>query len=345
MDWDFSSSGDYTYDSNKISVSGGIASLPALDFTDDANDATGFAGGTHTGTQWDATGYIKINDSNASTNCTDYYTSRVLDAGASVPWNGTISWVPDHPSFKELPNNDGVESAYTSGNIDMTNNVFLIHANESAGCTTVSDTSGDGNNLTNSGGVCGNAGVFGSGLTLYLANDLFSVSPPGTTNITGNEMTVCAWVKPRVTSTASRWNYFLYAKKGGTAGEQSKYEFGIYGNGMKAEFKPKDNTGAVFDVTATSAMSTGIWYHVCGRYSVSLGYVSIFVDGLKKNYTTTAHPLMVSATQLTRFMSAETVQVNFLTAPWMRLRYGALRFLTSKSSISTSAAQAGTNFR
>ena len=48
---------------------------------------------------------------------------------------------PQRPLCKELPDNKGIESAYPTGNADMTGNVLLMHMNEASG--TVLDYSGD----------------------------------------------------------------------------------------------------------------------------------------------------------------------------------------------------------
>lgn len=62
--WPFTTSDNYTYNSNFISVAGGLASLRSIDQTDDDNSATGFAGGTHSGTNWNGSALATASTTN-----------------------------------------------------------------------------------------------------------------------------------------------------------------------------------------------------------------------------------------------------------------------------------------
>ena len=113
-----------------------------------------FNNGTYSDTQWDnANNWVEL-DSTGLTNGTGQYTSEIFDAGSSATWDN-FSWKSNYPTFKELPDNEGVESVYTDGNIDMTDNELLMHLNESSG--NVADTSGNGFS-----GVVGSTTTYGA---------------------------------------------------------------------------------------------------------------------------------------------------------------------------------------
>ncbi len=118
-------------------------------FRDTNNDSTyGFGGGTHSNTQWN-TSLIDL-DTAGKTAGTGTFTSRIFDALQSNSWN-TIGWTPSRPYLKELPNSVATETAYDAGNFAMTNNVMLLHMNESSG--TLADGSGNSNTATKTGSV------------------------------------------------------------------------------------------------------------------------------------------------------------------------------------------------
>lgn len=60
----------------------------------------------------------------------DYYgefESRIFDgSSASAEWQD-LNWVPEQPTRKSLPDAGGAESAYSASNVDMSNNIFLMH--------------------------------------------------------------------------------------------------------------------------------------------------------------------------------------------------------------------------
>src|SRR3989339_77694 len=120
--WTFGTSSNYTYDTTKIDLTGGMVSLvaPTQSFTH-----------------------------STSTN----FTSSVIDATASAAWQ-TLSWVPKAPYYKELPDSGASESGYSEGNFSMTDCVLLLHLND--------DPAVHGSTLTDSSGQSTNAVLFTS---------------------------------------------------------------------------------------------------------------------------------------------------------------------------------------
>ena len=115
-----------------------------------------------------------------------YFTSRVMDGFHPSGWN-QLSWRPERPSDKELPNAEAVETAYPLGNVDLRGNILLMHLNEPANSVAFADTSGHNNNGICLGPTCPTTGVAGklqtgvafSGST-YISLTADDVAPPWT---------------------------------------------------------------------------------------------------------------------------------------------------------------------
>jgi Concanavalin A-like lectin/glucanases superfamily len=127
-----------------------------------------------------------------------YFDSRVMDAGGTAAWD-SISWTPQRPLYKELPDNDGIETAYPAGNADMTGNVLLMHMNEQSaggapGGTDVEDFSGNGNHGNESGGITfGASGKLSTALQFDGINDYVDL---GTGCLVSDSWTVSLWLYP-----------------------------------------------------------------------------------------------------------------------------------------------------
>ena len=173
-----------------VSVPGGPGTTPGQ--IDDDTQAE-FDTGTYSDTQWD-TDHVELTGT-GQTNGTGTYTSEVFDLVNNSSFEN-ISWTPSAPYGKPLPDNSATETAYSTGNMDMSNNVLLLHSDESAGSTTFSDTSGQGNDATCSGTQCPTADVAGrynSGLDFDGTEDRISI-PSNTSLEIDNNLTASAWV-------------------------------------------------------------------------------------------------------------------------------------------------------
>ncbi len=222
ISWPFTNSTDYTYDTSKIQIIGGIASLILADQMDNDNTSAGFGGGTHNMTQWDTdNNLVKLQAAQTSGD----FTSRIMDAGASTSWT-TLSWTPQMPYYKELPGNNEIETGYPEGNADMSGNVLLIHMNEISWNGTageVVDSSGGGNHgtayngaTTTTNGKFNGAGNF-NGVSGYV-----KVLDSNSLDITG-PMTITAWIYPRSTGSANQGG--IVSKSGGAF--SGGYKFSI----------------------------------------------------------------------------------------------------------------------
>lgn len=97
------------------------------------------------------------------------FVSRVYDASVPARWQ-TLSWQPDSPYGKPLPDARAAESGYEVGGIDMAGNILLMHFEEAGPYEdgyVVTDASSRGNNGTiiSTGGTSSSVpGVFGSAM-------------------------------------------------------------------------------------------------------------------------------------------------------------------------------------
>jgi len=149
--------------------------------------ATGFIG-TFTTTAFDtANGILKI-----SSGTIGNYISTIKDGGDGSTWNA-LTYVPNRPINKELPNNKAVETAYTTGNADMTGNILLMHLNEASGATSFADSSGSENDGSCSGTTCPTSGVIGKFGNAINFNGTQRISTNLTTAL--NDFTVEIWFK------------------------------------------------------------------------------------------------------------------------------------------------------
>ena len=87
QNWGFSTATNYTFDSAKIDVSGGVAKLKPVAFI---HDEEAEFSGTHSNTRW-ATDQIELNSTGLSSG-SGTYTSQTVDSGASGTQWGKISW-------------------------------------------------------------------------------------------------------------------------------------------------------------------------------------------------------------------------------------------------------------
>ncbi|MBN2016048.1 LamG domain-containing protein, partial [Candidatus Dojkabacteria bacterium] len=250
--------------------------------TFDDDDQIDFNAGIYNLTQWDGgNSWIELTSAGQTGGSGDY-TSSIKDAGSPVPWQ-TISWNPQRPIDKELPNNAQAESGYTEGNANMSGNVLLMHMNESSG--TISDYSGLGNNGTQSGGVTyGASGKLDTAISFDGSNDYVSVPDSSSLDITG-DITIELWLYVR--------NYNNYPDIVGKGAWNEAYSIWMYSDGT---FTFSTNNVDLW----SSALSMNTWYHIVALRSGSTK--RIYINGqlnaqgfYSSAIGTTATPFYVSS--------------------------------------------------
>ncbi len=236
------------------------------------NTQTEFNTGTYSDTQWNTTNNWVDLTATGETNGSGSYTSLIKDSGGDSTWN-SIAWTPERPTGKELPNNAVSETAYATGNANMTGNVLLMHMNEASGI--IADTSGQGNNGTaNSGVTYGTIGEFNTALSFNGTSG--SVDVTGLTS-TAKNYTFSFWVNSAVAN--SQWKYLadiqtgrlILAWNGNTAGKLSFHD-----------------SSSWYDF-GTNAINDGAWHNVVFVFSGTSA--SLYVDGSQFGSTFTYTPV------------------------------------------------------
>lgn len=282
--WAFDSSGDYTFDSSKVEVTGGVARLVTVDQTDSDNTSTGFGGGTHSNTQWDSSNNWLEFDATGQSGLAGNFTSRILDAGASAPWT-TLAWTPRQPYFKELPDSAGADSGYATGTLSMTGNVGLWHFNESSWsgvANEVADSSGSANHCTSSGeasiittGTLKNAGNFSTGGAV----DFVNCGRASSLDFGTGNFSISAWIN---TTSAKAYNGIW--GKGGWSNTLSHIAFATH-VGYPSFSVGDGNTNYQYYAggSSPSTINNGQWRHyvvVVERTGASSTSITPYVDGV-----------------------------------------------------------------
>ena len=125
------------------------------------------------------------------------FESRVFDAGLDASWQ-TLSWVPEAPYGKALPDNGATEVGYLSDGLDMSGNILLMHFDHDA-VQGVDAVIPDGSGLGNDGIVLGGSIASTSGVFSTAADDTtqsyvsIPISPEGDFQLGTDDFTFSVW--------------------------------------------------------------------------------------------------------------------------------------------------------
>ncbi len=220
--------------------------------------------GTNNSTLYDTSNnYLKLSSGTSGT-----YLSTVKTApDTSASWT-TLVFTTNRPTNKELPNSVTSETAYTTGNANMTGNVLLMHMNESAEATTFADNSGSGNDGDCSGTTCPttSVGKFNGAINFDGINDYISSK---NISITQSNFSVSAWVKwsgvptPNIAVAVTKDPTFTLG-------------FGWSPNPHKPTMWISGGSGYV-GANGTTSIDDNVWHHLVGVFDGA--NVKIYVDG------------------------------------------------------------------
>ena len=273
--WDFLDPSNYTLsDDTTAEISGGVVKLLQIDQEDSDNTQGGFEAGTHSNTQWDSgSEWVELTTAGQTSGSGDF-TSRIFDVKGSASW-GTISWVPQRPIYKELPGNAQTETGYSSGNANMTGNIFLTHMNEASG--TIVDSSGQGNDGTYNGVLYSQTGKLGGAIGFDGTDDYVDCGDTADGNYTS--MTISSWWKP--TGLTSGWTTMLHRNDGTSVGS-SVFFIGLETTSQQivATIGAGSGPGYMAGATGINAQ-VDTWYHVVNSWDGTTARV--YVDGVEVN--------------------------------------------------------------
>ncbi len=196
------------------------------------------------------------------------YTSDIKDVSGDSTWN-SIAWAPERPVGKELPDNSAIETAYTSGNANMTGNVGLWHMNETSGA--IVDSSGQGNNGTYNGALYSQSGKLNTAIGFDGSNDHIALG----TDFFANDQatgTFALWFKPSKKSTLFRlidMETITYIEYNTTSAQ------------LQASLYQEESPGGYKTVNSNTDIVLDQWQHVAITHDGT--NLKIFIDGVEKD--------------------------------------------------------------
>ena len=310
--WSFSSALNYVFDSAKISIGNGVASLAPIQNIDPIDTQVEFtsSGSTLSGVFWNPANLGIELDAAGLASKTGTYVSNVIDFGSTKDVS-RLSWdnpIPG-PYQRNLPKNgesDPVEWGEDAIQ-NMSDLVLLYHFNEDAGSTSLTDASGNLTTLSremnatcnSAGGECpllNYRGRVGRGAAFDGANDYLTIADDPANRVSG-DMTFAAWIKIG----NANFNYFL--EKGGADGCDN-YAFFSYGGKLSFEFAKNAvnsncaaSSGNNIYISDTGAsLNLNTWYHVAVTYDHTTGQISFYKNGTLSSQVATSE--RVTATTL-----------------------------------------------
>ena len=283
--WNFLIADDYSYDSEKITIDGGIAGLTLILNAKPDDSQSAFDLGTYTNTEWDSIDAVALDDRGLS-NGKGIYRSQVWNAGSRVDWK-QITWKEgrDKPYLADLPDNKATAEGFNQP-VDMSENVFLLHMNELEGSTKVYDTSGEGHVATCAGIKCpkvGEQGQVGEGSYFfdYSEADQFSVPDSPSLNVSGNA-SFMGWVKIRTMPNVAG---FLFEK--GKDDVTDSYGLMVWKNGSRYlpafEFVDSEGNYHFFNTSRAGEVTLGAWHHIAFVFDDDNDRAHFYINGKESN--------------------------------------------------------------
>jgi len=262
-DWTFDNAGDYTYDSSLLEFENSVTKLSKLVFNFLDDTQAKFDLGTYFKTAFNVD-HIELTSNEKS----GTYISSIKDTGSILDWKN-IEWKPFRPYGKELPNNKQIETDYSYGNGDMTNNLLLMHLNESSG--SIADSSGNANNAVNNGAVSA-VGEFAN--SLYFGGDGDIVESSSYTYSFSDELTLSAWFKYNGPGNGSP--RILEISKNGNA---NSHALAPDSDGSLRAWAQCDDGRRVGSVDDSTIYDDGKWHHMVYTYKSPNSV--LYVDGVQ----------------------------------------------------------------
>ncbi|MDD3925443.1 MAG: LamG domain-containing protein, partial [bacterium] len=183
------------------------------------------------------------------------------------------------------------------------------HIDEGTG-TTTADASGNGNSGTIYGAGWVN-GKIGKGLQFDGTDDYVNCGNAASLDITGNELTIEAWVKYLGTGSGT---YNVIAAKGDSVTSDEGYSVYVCNTTREVMFAIGNSGTADVTITSDAAVKDGGWSHIVAVYNATDPnnmYMSITVDGVTKTEATTRNALITTTNPLQLGDNASTSDTRY----------------------------------
>lgn len=212
------------------------------------------------------------------------YTSNIKDSAGATTWTN-FAWVPNRPIGKPLPNNGAIETAYSTGNANMSGNLLLMHLDENNGATTFTDSSGNSNN-----GSCVNpncpamsAGELGNAPNFKAGTNPITVANSASLTF-GNQLTFGSWFNSVATTS---WTSYGHIIGKGAGFSPSNGSFSISGKIFWRVFLVNP-AGTSYEYQDGTWIGDNAWVHIIFTFDNGVG--KIYVNGVllsTKNFSFT----------------------------------------------------------
>ena len=223
------------------------------------------------------------------------FVSATFDTGdKNAVWE-SLSWIPNAPQGRPLPELGAADSGYAEGGIDMRNNILLLHLDESAATqdAPVFDKSGeghegriilDGETATSIGGEFNRALDLDRDAWVSLDGNYFDF---GT-----SDFTYSVWVKMRPCAES---NDNRIAMGGAGTNDRPHMWIGslcpetcLGGDGAFMNFLDDSRNGPTLNVCSGINLGDGDWHHLAGvkrGHTAPAALVHLYVDGKEVDAT------------------------------------------------------------
>ncbi|WP_413575579.1 LamG-like jellyroll fold domain-containing protein [Bdellovibrio sp. HCB290] len=275
--WNFDSANSANYSLSDTSLEFTSSLLRLRDLSvDNSNDSSfGFgAAASSSNTTWSSSNGLHLNATGMSSGTGDLI-SRHFSSAANLAWTN-LSFTSLIPAGKKLPDNRGIETAYSSGNVDMSSNLLLLHFDESswAGGTTydVTDSSGRSHTAKTVGAVAvSTSAKYGN--SAYLNGGYIEV--PAHNELAGmTDMSFEAWIKPAVGAINGN-PAPLISYRAGTGATNTAFSIFAY----TSKYLNIDINSSTNRYVSTYVVQENVWQHVVVTFKGSTKVLTVYVNG------------------------------------------------------------------
>ncbi|MBN2007544.1 MAG: VCBS repeat-containing protein [Anaerolineae bacterium] len=195
-----------------------------------------------------------------------YFESAVMIDALNNGWR-SIAWTPNVPSGKELPDDKGKETGYDDQNVDMTNNVLLMHFNDPQDAIFFRDSSGEENDAECQTSTCPEAHTeskFNTAVQFSPGQEIIVPADPSIADL--KQATWSMWVR--------------YASNAGEIQLSKENGFDIYLSASAIKFQSHTQLGTFKWEASMPTIPLNDWFHIAiARTNNLTEGVTFYVNG------------------------------------------------------------------